>query len=158
MTEEKKTPGFQKGNSLWKKRKRHGRRGAVNLLRAARERAEFMGYTLEEAMADVFEAMIQKAADGDVQAAKLLCDRMSHISDKAGVNVNVTAAANAAAASDAPEHVGPPIPDVEGLKTTIIDLRELIGELDEVEVTEPVDDEPKKDDGGLTEEEMRELF
>lgn len=54
-----------------------GRPRGVDLRRLAQERSEAEGIDLDSAMWGVLKAMIGQALKGDVQAARLVCDRLS---------------------------------------------------------------------------------
>ena len=80
-----------------------GRPRATDFRRVVYEKAQEHGVSLEEALWEVFEAMLEKAKAGDSQAARFVVDRMCgpvakpelHI-DNRSVNMN--------------GRVGPPIP------------------------------------------------
>lgn len=91
----------------------------LDFIDLCRTEAERTGYKLDKALWRTIEALLDKAQEGDVKAAKIVLERFFGAVDKAPV-VQVGVEVNEAS------KVGPPIPSAEQLSETVQSMLRLV--------------------------------
>lgn len=160
MTEHKLNPmpfsdGNEKPLKLGNNSPPSSRSELLDLIALCDRRARASGYDLQGALWDVMLAMIEKASNGDVSAAKLVLDRFFGPTQKVpqiAIDVDVNQQGSG---------FGPPIPTPDELRENLTELIRMAQQGERFEVVDAelaAPDDPGPDDPGVTMDDVEELF